>query len=187
MTAMGDGDGGAGQGSETAIVAGGCFWGVEEIFRQIPGVSDTMVGYIGGQLANPTYKDVCRGDTGHAEAIRITFDPKRTSYEQILDTFFRLHDPTTLNRQHNDIGTQYRSAIYVFNAEQRAAAERSKQVYGQALKAKGHGAITTEIVEGPPFYFAEDYHQQYLAKNPRGYCGIGGTGVSCPVGFFVPA
>jgi len=164
---MGDGDGGAGQGSETAIVAGGCFWGVEEIFRQIPGVSDTMVGYIGGQLANPTYKDVCRGDTGHAEAIRITFDPKRTSYEQILDTFFRLHDPTTLNRQHNDVGTQYRSAIFYTDDAQRAVAERVKA----RVDASGafNRKVVTEIVPASTFWPAEDYHQDYLQKNPYGY------------------
>jgi len=155
------------QGAETAIVAGGCFWGVEEIFRKIPGVLDTMVGYTGGELANPTYKDVCRGDTGHAEAISISFDPKRVSYEEILDCFFRLHDPTTLNRQHNDVGTQYRSAIFYTDEAQRAVAEKVKARVDAsgAFKRK----VVTEIIPASTFWSAEEYHQDYLQKNPDGY------------------
>jgi methionine-S-sulfoxide reductase len=156
-----------GQSTETAIVAGGCFWGVEEIFRAIPGVIDTEVGYTGGHTDNPTYKDVCRGDTGHAEAIRITFDPKRVSYEQILDYFFRLHDPTTLNRQHNDVGTQYRSAIFFADETQRAVAERMKA----RVDASGQWPrkVVTEVVPVSTFWSAEAYHQDYLQKNPYGY------------------
>jgi methionine-S-sulfoxide reductase len=160
-------DDGNAEGIETAIVAGGCFWGVEEIFRTIPGVLDTMVGYTGGQLANPTYKDVCRGDTGHAEAISISFDPKRVSFEQILDYFFRLHDPTTLNRQHNDVGTQYRSAIFYTSEAQRAVAEsvKARVDASGAFKRK----VVTEIVPASTFWSAEEYHQDYLQKNPYGY------------------
>jgi len=176
------------QGLEQAVFGLGCFWGAERKFWELgEGIYITAAGYAGGHTPNPTYEEVCSGRTGHTEVVLVVFNPEHISYDALLKTFWENHDPTQGMRQGNDVGTQYRSAIYVFNAEQRAAAERSKQVYGQALKAKGHGAITTEIVEGPPFYFAEDYHQQYLAKNPRGYCGIGGTGVSCPVGLFVPA
>jgi peptide-methionine (S)-S-oxide reductase len=175
-------------GLELAMFGMGCFWGAERKFWELDeGIYITAAGYAGGHTPNPTYEEVCSGRTGHTEVVLVVFDPKHISYDALLKTFWENHDPTQGMRQGNDVGTQYRSAIYVFNAEQRAAAERSKQVYGQALKAKGHGAITTEIVQGPPFYFAEDYHQQYLAKNPRGYCGIGGTGVSCPVGLSVPA
>ncbi|HEY8441820.1 MAG TPA: peptide-methionine (S)-S-oxide reductase MsrA [Xanthobacteraceae bacterium] len=175
-------------GLELAMFGMGCFWGAERKFWELgEGIYITAAGYAAGHTPNPTYEEVCSGRTGHTEVVLVVFDRKHISYDVLLKTFWENHDPTQGMRQGNDVGTQYRSAIYVFNAEQRAAAERSKQVYGQALKAKGHGAITTEIVEGPPFYFAEDYHQQYLAKNPRGYCGIGGTGVSCPVGLSVPA
>jgi peptide-methionine (S)-S-oxide reductase len=175
-------------GLELAMFGMGCFWGAERKFWELgEGIYITAAGYAGGHTPNPTYEEVCSGRTGHTEVVLVVFNPEHISYDALLKTFWENHDPTQGMRQGNDVGTQYRSAIYVFNAEQRAAAERSKQVYGQALKAKGHGAITTEIVEGPPFYFAEDYHQQYLAKNPRGYCGIGGTGVSCPVGLSVPA
>ena len=175
-------------GLELAMFGMGCFWGAERKFWELgEGIYITAAGYAGGHTPNPTYEEVCSGRTGHTEVVLVVFNPEHISYDALLKTFWENHDPTQGMRQGNDVGTQYRSAIYVFNAEQRAAAERSKQVYGQALKAKGHGAITTEIVESPPFYFAEDYHQQYLAKNPRGYCGIGGTGVSCPVGLFVPA
>jgi peptide-methionine (S)-S-oxide reductase len=175
-------------GLELAMFGMGCFWGAERKFWELgEGIYITAAGYAGGHTPNPTYEEVCSGRTGHTEVVLVVFNPEHISYDALLKTFWENHDPTQGMRQGNDVGTQYRSAIYVFNAEQRAAAERSKQVYGQALKAKGHGAITTEIVEGPPFYFAEDYHQQYLAKNPRGYCAIGGTGVSCPVGLSVPA
>jgi peptide-methionine (S)-S-oxide reductase len=139
-------------------------------------------GYIGGAKPDPTYEEVCSGRTGHAEAIRIVFDPTRISYTDLLDIFFVTHDPTTLNRQGNDVGTQYRSGIYVASPAQRQAAEASRAMYQTAIKARGHDAITTEILDAPPFYYAEDYHQQYLAKNPFGYCGLGGTGVSCPIG-----
>jgi peptide-methionine (S)-S-oxide reductase len=166
----------------------GCFWGAERKFWELgEGIYITAAGYAGGHTPNPTYEEVCSGRTGHTEVVLVVFDPKHISYDALLKTFWENHDPTQGMRQGNDVGTQYRSAIYVFNAEQRVAAERSKQAYEQALKAKGYGAITTEIVQGPPFYFAEDYHQQYLAKNPRGYCGIGGTGVSCPIGLSVSA
>jgi peptide-methionine (S)-S-oxide reductase len=176
------------EGLELAMFGLGCFWGAERKFWELEkGIYITAAGYAGGHTPNPTYEEVCSGRTGHTEVVLVVFDPKLISYDTLLKTFWENHDPTQGMRQGNDIGTQYRSAIYVFSAEQRAAAERSKQLYEQALKAKGHGAITTEIVQGQPFYFAEDYHQQYLAKNPRGYCGIGGTGVSCPVGLSVPA
>jgi methionine-S-sulfoxide reductase len=152
---------------ETAIVAGGCFWGVEEIFRRIPGVLDTAVGYTGGRTQNPTYKDVCRGDTGHAEAIRIVFDTQRVTYEQILDYFFRLHDPTTLNRQHNDVGTQYRSAIFYADETQREVAERVKAAVDASGKWKKK--VVTEVAPASTFWPAEEYHQDYLQKNPYGY------------------
>ena len=171
------------QQTEVAVLAGGCFWGVEDILRDVPGVIDTEVGYTGGWLENPTYDDTHDSKSGHAEAIRVTFDPSVLSYEDLLEQwFFKLHDPTTLNRQGNDVGTQYRSAIYWTSDEQRAAAERSRDMYARELAGAGYGEITTEVAEAGPFYYAEPYHQQYLAKNPNGYCGIGGTGVSCPVG-----
>lgn len=175
------------EGSETAIFAMGCFWGVERLFWQIPGVHVTAVGYVNGFTPNPTYEEVCSGRTGHTEAVLVVYDPKAVTYEQLLKVFWEGHDPTQGMRQGGDIGTQYRSGIYVANEAQATAAAASKGVYQQALSAKGLGPITSEIVETGPFYFAEDYHQQYLAKNPGGYCGIGGTGVTCPIGTGVEA
>jgi len=166
----------------------GCFWGAERKFWELgEGIFITAVGYAGGLTPNPTYEEVCSGHTGHNEVVLVVFDPSRISYERLLKTFWESHDPTQGMRQGNDVGTQYRSGIYVFDAAQRAAAEASKRAYAEALQRKAYGPITTEIVDAPPFYFAEDYHQQYLAKNPMGYCGLGGTGVSCPVGVAVPA
>jgi peptide-methionine (S)-S-oxide reductase len=167
---------------EQAIFAMGCFWGVERIFWQIPGVYVTAVGYVAGVTPNPTYEEVCSGRTGHTEAVLVVFDPRQVTYEQLLKAFWENHDPTQGMRQGNDIGTQYRSGIYTLSGAQAAAAEASREAYAQALSARGLGPITTEIAEAGPFYFAEDYHQQYLAKNPGGYCGIGGTGVTCPIG-----
>ena len=164
-------------GLEQAMFAMGCFWGVERLFWPLPGVYTTAVGYAGGTTANPDYRLVCTGRTGHAEVVLVVFDPKVISYPQLLKVFWESHDPTQGMRQGNDIGTQYRSAIYTFNAAQREAAEQSLHDYGAALHAAGRGRITTEIADAPPFYYAEDYHQQYLAKNPDGYCGIGGCGV----------
>jgi peptide-methionine (S)-S-oxide reductase len=176
------------QGLETAIFGLGCFWGAERKFWELgDGVYVTAAGYAGGQTANPTYEEVCSGRTGHNEVVLVVYDPKKISYEQLLKTFWESHDPTQGMRQGNDIGTQYRSGIYVYSPEQRSAAEDSKAMYAKSLKAKGFDDITTEIVDAPPFYFAEDYHQQYLAKNPMGYCGLGGTGVSCPIGTGVAA
>jgi peptide-methionine (S)-S-oxide reductase len=169
-------------GYEQAVVALGCFWGAERVFWQAPGVYTTAVGYSGGTTPNPTYEEVCSGRTNHAEAVLVVFDPERMSYAQLLRLFWEGHDPTQGMRQGNDMGTQYRSAIYWGSEEQRAAAEASRELYKQELTAAGHGEITTEIAEATPFYYAEDYHQQYLAKNPNGYCGLGGTGVACPVG-----
>jgi peptide-methionine (S)-S-oxide reductase len=169
-------------GLEPAMFGMGCFWGVERMFWKLPGVHMTAAGYAGGETPNPTYREVCSGRTGHNEVVLITYDPAEASYETLLKTFWEGHDPTQGMRQGNDVGTQYRSAIYAFSPEQRAAAEASKAAYQQRLNAAGYGPITTEIVDAPPFYFAEDYHQQYLAKNPGGYCGVGGTGVSCPIG-----
>jgi len=166
-------------GLEQAIFALGCFWGAERKFWQQPGVYTTAVGYAGGYTRNPTYEEVCSGRTGHAEAVLVVFDPKKTSYEALLKTFWEAHDPTQGMRQGNDVGTQYRSAIYVFSPEQRRAAEASRDRYEADLRAHGFKAITTEIADVPAFYYAEDYHQQYLAKNPGGYCGLGGTGVRC--------
>jgi peptide-methionine (S)-S-oxide reductase len=161
----------------------GCFWGAERIFWQLgEGVYVTAVGYAGGMTPNPTYEEVCSGRTGHNEVVLVVYDAKKISYETLLKTFWESHDPTQGMRQGNDVGTQYRSGIYTFNAAQRQAAEASKEMYEQELKKKRYGTITTEIVDAPEFYFAEDYHQQYLAKNPMGYCGLGGTGVSCPIG-----
>ncbi|MAK83317.1 peptide-methionine (S)-S-oxide reductase MsrA [Phenylobacterium sp.] len=175
------------EGSETAVFAMGCFWGVERLFWQIPGVHVTAVGYVNGFTPNPTYEEVCSGRTGHTEAVLVVYDPKAVTYEQLLKVFWEGHDPTQGMRQGGDVGTQYRSGIYVANEAQGSAAAASKGVYQQALSAKGLGPITSEIVETGPFYFAEDYHQQYLAKNPGGYCGIGGTGVTCPIGTGVEA
>ena len=169
-------------GYQVATFGLGCFWGAERRFWQLPGVHVTAVGYAGGATPNPTYEEVCSGRTGHAEVVRVVFDPDRLSYEELLRAFWESHDPTQGMRQGNDVGTQYRSGIYFHDAAQRAAAESSKAAYQRALAANGLGGITTEIVPAPEFYFAEDYHQQYLAKNPGGYCGLGGTGVACPAG-----
>ncbi len=172
---------------ELAMFGMGCFWGAERKFWTLPGVYSTAVGYAAGHTPNPTYQEVCTGLTGHNEVVRVAFDPKKVSYEALLKTFWESHDPTQGMRQGNDVGTQYRSGIYVFTPEQRAAAERSRAAYQPSLSARGYGEITTEILDAPPFYFAEDYHQQYLQKNPGGYCGLGGTGVSCPIGTGVGA
>jgi peptide-methionine (S)-S-oxide reductase len=175
-------------GFETAFFGMGCFWGAERKFWELgDGIYITAVGYAGGETPNPTYEEVCSGRTGHNEIVMVVYDPKKISYEQLLKTFWENHDPTQGMRQGNDVGTQYRSAIYVTSPAQRKAAEDSKAMYAASLKAKGYGAVTTEILDAPPFYFAEDYHQQYLAKNPMGYCGLGGTGVSCPIGTGVMA
>ena len=170
------------QGMETAIFGMGCFWGVERLFWQVPGVHSTAVGYAGGTTPNPTYEEVCSGRTGHNEVVRVVFDPARVSYEDLLRVFWEGHDPTQGMRQGNDRGTQYRSGVYVASEAQRRAAEATRDAFAERLRAEGYGAITTEIVDAPEFYFAEGYHQQYLSKNPGGYCGLGGTGVSCPVG-----
>lgn len=175
------------EGLESAMFGLGCFWGAERKFWQTPGVWVTAVGYINGITPNPTYEETCTGLTGHAEAVLVVFDPAQVSYEQLLKLFWESHDPTQGMRQGNDVGTTYRSGIYTTSPEQKAAAEASRAVYDAALKAKGYPPITTEIVEAPTFFFAEDYHQQYLAKNPNGYCGLGGTGVSCPIGTGVAA
>jgi peptide-methionine (S)-S-oxide reductase len=167
---------------QTAMFGMGCFWGAERKFWETPGVFTTAVGYAGGFTPNPTYREVCTGDTGHAEVVRVVFDPKVVSYDDLLKLFWENHDPTQGMRQGNDVGTQYRSVIYCFDERQRRAAEASRDAYQRALSAAGHGRVTTEIADAPEFYFAEDYHQQYLEKNPEGYCGIGGTGVSCPAG-----
>ncbi|HEX2027761.1 MAG TPA: peptide-methionine (S)-S-oxide reductase MsrA, partial [Nitriliruptorales bacterium] len=159
-----------------------CFWGAEKAFWQLDGVHTTAVGYAGGFTPNPTYHEVCSGSTGHTEVLLVVYDPEVVTYEELLRVFWEQHDPTQGMRQGNDVGTQYRSAIYVFDDAQRAAAEASRDRYQARLRAAGYGDITTEIRDAPPFYYAEDYHQQYLSKNPGGYCGLGGTGVSCPVG-----
>ena len=169
-------------GLEEAIVGLGCFWGAERLFWKLPGVYSTSVGYAGGFTPNPTYEEVCSGRTGHTEVVSVIFDPAATTYEAILKAFWEAHDPTQGMRQGNDVGSQYRSAIYLTNPAQREPAERSKRTYQARLSAAGHGTITTEIRDSQQYFFAEDYHQQYLAKNPNGYCGIGGTGVSCPIG-----
>jgi peptide-methionine (S)-S-oxide reductase len=175
-------------GLATAMFGFGCFWGSERKFWELGnGIYVTAVGYAGGLTPNPTYDEVCSGRTGHNEVVLVVYDPKKISYEKLLKTFWESHDPTQGMRQGNDVGTQYRSGIYVFTPEQRAAAEASKATYAKALDAERMGPITTEILDAPPFYFAEDYHQQYLAKNPHGYCGLGGTGVSCPIGTGVAA
>ena len=170
------------EGLERAVFGLGCFWGAERIFWRAPGVYTTAVGYAGGFTANPTYEEVCSGRTGHTEAVLVVFDPQQTSYDEILRLFWENHDPTQGMRQGNDQGTQYRSAIYTTDEAQRAAADPSRERFQQELAKSGFGEITTEIAEAGPFYYAEDYHQQYLAKNPNGYCGLGGTGVACPVG-----
>jgi peptide-methionine (S)-S-oxide reductase len=170
------------EGMALAMFGAGCFWGVEKKLWHVPGVYSTQVGYAGGLTPNANYREVCSGRTGHNEVVRVVFDPTKTSYETLLKTFWESHDPTQGMRQGNDTGTQYRSGIYTYGADQRAAAEESRAAYQDKLEEAGFGTITTEIVDAPPFYYAEDYHQQYLAKNPDGYCGIGGTGVSCPVG-----
>ena len=172
---------------ENAVFALGCFWGAERLFWTMPGVHVTAVGYIGGHTPNPTYEEVCSGRTGHTEGVLVAYDPAEVSFDALLKAFWEGHDPTQGMRQGNDVGTQYRSAIYTTTPEQRESAEQSKRAYESALKAKGYPAITTEIHGDAPFYFAEDYHQQDLAKNPGGYCGLGGTGVSCPVGVGAPA
>jgi peptide-methionine (S)-S-oxide reductase len=169
-------------GMETAVFGLGCFWGAERKFWQAPGVHATAVGYAGGHTPNPTYQEVCSGMTGHNEVVLVVFDPRKTTYEALLKIFWESHDPTQGMRQGNDVGTQYRSGIYVAGEAQRRAAEASRAAFQAGLSAAGYGAITTEILDCPPFYYAEEYHQQYLAKNPNGYCGLGGTGVSCPVG-----
>ena len=169
-------------GMKTAMFGMGCFWGAERKFWQTAGVWATAVGYAAGLTPNPTYEEVCSGLTGHNEVVLVVYDPAVVSYEKLLSVFWESHDPTQGMRQGNDAGTQYRSGIYTFGAEQAAAAEAAKVAYQQRLSAAGHGAITTEILPAPTFYYAETYHQQYLGKNPGGYCGLGGTGVSCPIG-----
>jgi peptide-methionine (S)-S-oxide reductase len=170
------------EGLQQLVVGMGCFWGAERVFWQAPGVYTTAVGYAGGSTPNPTYEEVCSGSTGHTEVVLVVFDPAKTSFEEMLRLFWENHDPTQGMRQGNDVGTQYRSAIYVSDEAQRAAAEASRTAYGERLRSAGYPEITTEIEQAVPFYYAEDYHQQYLHKNPWGYCGLGGTGVSCPVG-----
>ena len=175
------------KGYQRAVFGLGCFWGAERIFWQTPGVWTTAVGYAGGFTPNPTYEEVCSGRTGHAEVVLVVFDPAVVTYEQLLKVFWESHDPTQGMRQGNDVGTQYRSGIYCYGPQQQAAAEESLAMYQRELTAAGYGEVTTEILPAPEFYYAEDYHQQYLAKNPNGYCGLGGTGVSCPVGLGTPA
>ena len=169
------------EGLEQAVFGLGCFWGAERVFWQAPGVWVTAVGYAGGTTPNPTYEEVCSGRTGHTEAVLVVYDPKITSYEALLKLFWESHDPTQGMRQGNDVGTQYRSAVYTFSPHQAALAKAGRSAYQRQLEMARLGEITTEIREAPPFYFAEDYHQQYLAKNPYGYCGLGGTGISCPL------
>jgi peptide-methionine (S)-S-oxide reductase len=169
-------------GTELALFGLGCFWGAERKFWQTPGVVSTSAGYAGGLTKNPTYREVCSGQTGHNEVVQVVFDPKKVSYEQLLRVFFESHDPTQGMRQGNDVGTQYRSGIYAVNAVQKEQAIAARDAYQKELQANGFKAITTEIEDAPEFYYAEEYHQQYLAKNPGGYCGLGGTGVSCPIG-----
>ncbi|CAN5364683.1 peptide-methionine (S)-S-oxide reductase MsrA [soil metagenome] len=171
---------------ESAVFGMGCFWGAERIFWETPGVWTTAAGYSGGFTPNPTYEEVCSARTGHSEVVLVVFDPKVIGYEALLRVFWENHDPTQGMRQGNDVGTQYRSAVYVVDEKQRAAAEASRDAYQERLRASGFPPITTEIAAAGPFYYAEGYHQQYLAKNPNGYCGIGGTGVSCPVGISPP-
>jgi peptide-methionine (S)-S-oxide reductase len=175
------------EGMQLAQFGLGCFWGAERKFWEVPGVYSTAVGYAGGETKNPTYDEVCSGLTNHTEAVLVVFDPRKVSYEELVKLFWESHDPTQGMRQGNDAGTQYRSAIYTYGEEQRRAALASQEAFQGALRAKGFGSITTEIKEAGPFYYAESYHQQYLAKNPGGYCGLGGTGVSCPVGALAKA
>jgi len=170
------------EGMQRALFGMGCFWGAEKKFWSMPGVYSTAVGYAGGSTPNATYREVCTGMTGHNEVVLVVFDPAATSYEQLLKVFWENHDPTQGMRQGNDVGTQYRSGIYYFDESQKRAAESSRDLFQKQLEGSGYGTITTEILSAPEFYYAEDYHQQYLAKNPDGYCGLGGTGVSCPVG-----
>jgi peptide-methionine (S)-S-oxide reductase len=170
------------EGLQTAVFALGCFWGAERLFWSLPGVYTTAVGYAGGTTPNPTYEEVCSGRTGHTEAVLVVFDPKQTSYDELLRVFWEGHDPTQGMRQGNDVGTQYRSAAYYADEAQHQAIETSEKMFADRLKDKGYGDISTEVAPAGPFYYAEDYHQQYLAKNPSGYCGLGGTGVSCPIG-----
>jgi len=172
-------------GLEEAVFGLGCFWGAERKFWNTPGVYSTSAGYAGGYTPNPTYEEVCSGRTGHTEVVRVIFDPTKISYGELLKVFFESHDPTQGMRQGGDIGTQYRSAIYTTSAAQKEAAQQAIAAYGEKLRAAGFGAITTELRDAPEFYYAEEYHQQYLAKNPNGYCGLGGTGVSCPIGLGV--
>ncbi len=174
-------------GTELALFGLGCFWGAERVFWQEPGVFSTAVGYAAGYTPNPTYEEVCSGQTGHNEVVRVVFEPAKVSYGQLLKLFWESHDPTQGMRQGNDVGTQYRSGVYVYGDDQRQQAEASKEAYQAQLGAAGYGPITTEILDAPEFYYAEDYHQQYLAKNPMGYCGLGGTGVACPAGVGVAA
>ncbi len=174
-------------GLETAVLGLGCFWGAERAFWTLEGVHTTAVGYAGGLTPNPTYEEVCSGRTGHAEVVLVVFDPSVIGYDQVLKAFWEAHDPTQGMRQGNDVGSQYRSAIYTTSPEQARVAQASRDAYQAALAAAGRGEITTEIAEAGPFYYAEDYHQQYLSKNPNGYCGLGGTGVACPIGAGVPA
>ncbi|WP_017661419.1 peptide-methionine (S)-S-oxide reductase MsrA [Baaleninema simplex] len=172
-------------GMQLAMFGMGCFWGAERRFWQLDGVYSTAVGYAAGYTLNPTYQEVCTGMTGHNEVVRVVYDPEAISYEMLLKTFWESHDPTQGMRQGNDVGTQYRSGIYCYSGDRRRQAEASRDAYQTELKKAGYGEITTEILEAPEFYFAEDYHQQYLAKNPNGYCGLGGTNVSCPTGIGV--
>ena len=174
-------------GTQAAMFGMGCFWGAERKFWETPGVYATAVGYAAGLTPNPTYEEVCSGYTGHNEVVMVWFDPAKTSYAALLKVFWENHDPTQGMRQGNDVGTQYRSGIYAFSPEQKAEAEASRATFQRALASKGYGASTTEILDAPTFFYAEDYHQQYLAKNPGGYCGLGGTGVSCPIGLKVQA
>jgi peptide-methionine (S)-S-oxide reductase len=168
-------------GLEQAVFGLGCFWGAEKLFWKIQGVYSTAAGYAAGLTKNPTYREVCSGRTGHNEVVLVVFDPKVVSYATLVKVFFESHDPTQGMKQGNDVGTQYRSGVYVFSEKQRQVAESTRVAYGEVLKAARRGDVTTEILDAPPFYYAEDYHQQYLAKNPNGYCGLGGTGVSCPM------
>jgi len=172
----------AGHTTEIALMGGGCFWCIEAVLARLEGVSKVVSGYAGGKNPSPSYEQVCSGTTGHAEVVQVEFDPAVISYRDLLVVFFAMHDPTTLNRQGADVGTQYRSGIYYYNDAQRRAAEASRDMFQKELDQAGYGRITTEILPAPQFYYAEDYHQQYLAKNPGGYCGVGGTGVSCPIG-----
>jgi peptide-methionine (S)-S-oxide reductase len=174
-------------GAKTAVFGLGCFWGAERMFWNLPGVWLTAAGYAGGSTPNPSYEEVCSGMTGHNEVVLVVYDPAEISFEALLKAFWEGHDPTQGMRQGNDVGTQYRSGIYVSEEEQRAAALASREAYGAALAQRGYPAVTTEIADAGPFYFAEEYHQQYLAKNPRGYCGLGGTGVTCALGTGVAA